>query len=123
MSFTEFYKGMGFDSYPFNNRTYEKENNPELFVAPPDYSILNDTFTTECTAIVSGNRGIGKTIVLMNIMSKSEAKESSSYIDNFETVALSNNILDFYSLILQNVVGQVLVHLSKNRKKYTSQIH
>jgi hypothetical protein len=113
-SFHEFYKQMGFQKYPFRDRTAEKEDISDLFIAPPDYSVLKDTYDSGETAIISGNRGVGKTIILLKIKADSP-KTIVSYIGNYESVHLTDNLLDFYSLILQNTISKTLIYLSNHK--------
>jgi len=87
-----------------------------LFVAPPDYTVLKDVFDSEGTAIISGNRGTGKTIILLDIQANAYLKKIVSYIGNYESIPLDNNILNFYSLILQNIVAEVLMYLSNHKE-------
>ncbi len=115
-SFSEFYECMGFKKYPFIDRTAEKEDTSNLFVAPPDYTVLKDVFDSEGTAIISGNRGTGKTIILLDIQANAYLKKIVSYIGNYESIPLDNNILNFYSLILQNIVAEVLMYLSNHKE-------
>ncbi len=114
-TFHEFYECMGFTKYPFRYRTAEKEDTSALFVAPPDYSVLKDVFDSAGTAIISGNRGTGKTIILFDIKSQASTKMIETYIDNYETIPLTGNLLDFYSLILQRIITEVLICLSKRK--------
>ena len=115
-TFREFYERMGFKKYPFFDRTAEKEDTSNLFIAPPDYSVLKDVFDSEGTAIVSGNRGTGKTIILLDIQANASPKKIVSYIENYESIPLTNNALDFYSLILQSIIAEVLIYLSKHKE-------
>lgn len=115
-SFNEFYEQIGFSKYPFRDKTAEKEDASNLFIAPPDYSILKDTYDSGETAIIAGNRGTGKTIILLNIKANASSIKSVSYIGNYESISLSNNLLDFYSLILQSIISETLIYLSKHKK-------
>lgn len=114
-SFKHFYEQMGFDRYPFRDRTAEKEDTSNLFIAPPNYSVLRDAFDSGETAIISGNRGTGKTIILQNIKDDSLRNTIVAYIGNYESVCLTDNLLDFYSLILQNTISETLIYLSKHK--------
>lgn len=117
-SFNEFYKHIGFEKYPFIDRTAEKEDTTSLFISPPNYSILKDAFDSGKTAIISGNRGTGKTIILLEIQKKELSKRVISYIENYESISLTNNILDFYSLILKSIIAETLVYLSKHKSSF-----
>lgn|GEM_PF-743717 len=114
-SFKDFYEHIGFEGYPFFDRTAEKEDTTNLFISPPNYSILMDAFDSGKTAIISGNRGTGKTIILLEIQKKELSNGIVSYIQNYESIPLTNNILDFYSLILKSIIAETLVYLSKHK--------
>ena len=109
ISFEEFYQAMGLKSYPFHDRTAEKEDTAELFINPIDYSRLQNVVSSNQTVIICGNRGSGKTITLCDLKSKTESGRLICSIDNFEEVKLENNQLDYYSLILKNLTRNLLV--------------
>ncbi len=113
--FREFYQNMGFEKYPFFEKTAEKEDTTSLFIAPPGYSILNDVFDSKETAIISGSRGSGKTIILFDIKDRTPSNNIETYVSNYESIPLKNNILEFYSLILQHVIIEVSRCLSENK--------
>lgn len=115
-TFHDFYQNLGFDKYPFRDRTAEKENTTKLFIKPFDYSLLEDTLSCNQSAIISGNRGTGKTIMLSDLKSKVPKNKLVCIIENFEEISLEDNRLDYYSLILQSVTEQLLIYLSNNRK-------
>lgn len=68
----QFITKMGFCEFPFRNRTAEKENTKELFVTPENYEMLLSYFKDYQTCIISGDRGTGKTIILKDLIEKSE---------------------------------------------------
>jgi len=114
--FEEFYESIGFKKYPFRERTAEKENIEKLFIAPPDYSIISEAFQAGETAIISGNRGTGKTMLLQNIKKRIPPNTIIADIENYEGVPTTKNQIAFYALIVKNVVAQTLVYLSNNKK-------
>lgn len=116
-TFKEFHQNVGIENYPFRVRTAEKEKTTALFIKPPNYAVLDDILTSNQTVIISGNRGTGKTILLSELKSKIKLPKLVSYIDNYETVSIIDNKLDFYSLILQNVIKEFMVFLAANKKK------
>lgn len=114
-SFPSFYQEMGFSDYPFRDKTAEKEDTKNLFVRPLNYSTLEDVFDRKGTAIISGDRGTGKTIMLDDLKSKVNDNNLLSLINNYESIKLENNLLDFYSLILKNVTRNILIYLAGNK--------
>lgn len=71
--FDTFYKKMVFSSYPFRDRTAEKEDTKLLFIKPIDYSMFVDAFNASQTCIINGNRGTGKTIIEKDLETKLQA--------------------------------------------------
>ena len=116
ISFTDFYKTTNLKNYPFRDKTSEKENKKELFINPPDYSSLEDAVASNHTTIISGNRGSGKTIILSDIQTKYTTSKIICFIDNYESIPLQSNKLQFYSLILQNLTKHLLIYFVHNRK-------
>lgn len=114
--FEIFYNNMGFTSYPFRDKTAEKEDTKLLFIKPIDYSMFVDAFKSSQTCIINGNRGTGKTVIEKDLETKIDKSSLSCTITNYESVALENNILDFYSLILQKITKSLLVYFLKNKK-------
>ena len=115
--FKEFYKNLGFDSYPFRDKTAEKEDTKRLFIKPLDYSMLLDAVNSSQSCIINGDRGTGKTIIVKDLNDRSEENGLVCIITNYETVSLERNIFDYYSLILQEITKSLLIYLLKNRKK------
>lgn len=115
-SFDEFYQKIGLVSYPFRDRTAEKEDTAKLFVKPLDYALLYDAFTSYQTAIINGDRGTGKTIMLSDLTLNCPPNRLVCSIDSFESISLQNNLLGFYSLILQKITHSLLIYLTQNRK-------
>lgn len=114
-SFKDFYQNVGIEDYPFRDRTAEKEKTRDLFIQPPNYAVLEDILNSDQTVIISGNRGTGKTILLSNLKPKTILPKLVSYIDNYESVSLTDNKLEFYSLILQNIIKEFMVYLAANK--------
>jgi len=115
-NFSDFYTNIGFKKYPFRDKTSEKEDSDKLFIAPINYSLLEDVFENKQTAVINGDRGTGKTIMLKDLKSKSLSDKLLCLIDNFEDIPLTNNLTSFYSLILQNIVNEMLIYLALNKK-------
>lgn len=116
ITFNAFYQKMGFETYPFRERTSEKEDVSKLFVKPIDYAMLYDTFISHQTAIINGDRGTGKTIMLSDLQLNVTSDRVACTINNFESIPLQDNLLAFYALILQNITQSLLIVLARNRK-------
>jgi len=118
--FSEFYVDIGFKKYPFREKTSEKEEIKKLFIEPLNYSLLEDDFENYRTVIVSGDRGTGKTMMLKDIEAKTDSNKLVCQITNFESIPLNENLIDFYSLILETLVNQILIFLATNKKRLKS---
>lgn len=117
IDFDSFYINMGFSTYPFRDKTAEKEDTKQLFINPGDYNMLIDAFKHEHTCIINGNRGAGKTIIEKDLESKTDTENLICVITNYEQVGMENNRLDYYSVILQEVTKSLSVYLLKNKLK------
>ena len=116
MSFEDFYKSMGLVRYPFWVRTAEKEEADKLFIKPINYPQLEDVVNNAHTAIICGNRGAGKTMLLSELKTKVSDDRLVCEIDNFEDVRLRENLQDYYSLILKQMTQSLVVFLSSRKK-------
>lgn len=116
VSFEHFYQSMGFSKYPFREKTAEREDIQKLFVKPLNYSILSDDLSSDISTIVCGNRGTGKTMLLSDLVNNVDPNRVNCFIDNFESVAKSNNQFDFYSIILKTLTKSTLAFLSSHKK-------
>lgn len=116
VEFEQFYKIMGFEAYPFRNRTAEKEDVSKLFIKPLDYSRLEDDLKSRSSTIICGNRGSGKTMTIMDLKNTLENHRPYCFIDNFEDVGLEDNQLDFYSVILKHLTQTILLWLDSHKK-------
>lgn len=117
IDFDSFYINMGFSTYPFRDKTAEKEDTKQLFINPGDYNMLIDAFKHEHTCIINRNRGAGKTIIEKDLESKTDTENLICVITNYEQVGMENNRLDYYSVILQEVTKSLSVYLLKNKLK------
>lgn len=109
---------MGFEKYPFRDRTSEKEDTGNLFVEPEQYEMLLDAFKDNQTCFISGNRGTGKTIIIEDLKSRADQSRLVVTITHFSKVALSDNLMDFYDLILQEITKSLLIFLKKDYRGF-----
>ena len=116
MTFEEYYKKYGLEEYPFSIYNSEQEKKEGLFIKPSNYSLLEDSFKNGLTAIIVGNRGSGKTKILEDLKKKADRKMIICVLDNYEKVASTDNITDFYTLFLENIVKSLLPELFSNKK-------
>lgn len=115
-TFQEFYQAMGIVKYPFREKTAEKENSEKLFIKPLNYSLLEDMYANGETIIINGNRGTGKTMLLKDLRLKDKSDKIGVFLSKYEGISCEENLNDFYSLILKNIVPQLLSVLILDRK-------
>lgn len=67
--FNDFLKSIGLVNYPFNLYTAENEQEyaDKLFVRADNYDSIKSSFEGNRSIIVRGNRGIGKTALLLDL--------------------------------------------------------
>ncbi len=123
ISFEQFYENIGLIDYPFRDKTAEKENVTELFIDPIDFSYLKSDYDHKKSIIICGNRGTGKTMTLLSLQENPTDNRICCSIDCFEKVELSENRIDFYNLLLENLTRELLIFLSKNKRKLKKAIH
>ena len=77
-SFGEFYKRIGFDEFPFSVYSSEEERgkNQKIFVEPSEFSIADEAFRNGRSMILVGDRGVGKTALLLDFHRKASEKRS-----------------------------------------------
>lgn len=78
MSFESYYKGLGFSKYPFGVFTSEgeKKDLSDLFLKPENYSIITEGLQNT-SAIITGERGGGKTALSLNLQAELESKKQT----------------------------------------------
>ncbi|HEY4109437.1 P-loop ATPase, Sll1717 family [Puia sp.] len=105
-SFEEFIKQIGLEEYPFSTFTTENELGKEetLFIKPNDYSPIVQSFNQQNTIILIGDRGTGKTAILLDFERKLTPNNSLfCSIDNFVALPISFKPIDFYKFLLSNL--------------------
>ena len=121
--FDEYIKEMGFEKYPFRDRTAEQEDTGKLFIKPEQYPLLLDSYDDNHTCIINGDRGTGKTIIVDDLLRRRENGTLIANISNYERVSLNNNLLDFYNLIIQEITRNLLVYINHNPKIIKKMTH
>ncbi len=125
IDFSDFYKKYNLKSYPFDKYTSEKEVefSSKLFVKQADYSLIKDTFDRGETLTLIGNRGTGKTAVLMELDRSilDRSKKLICYIDNFEEIKFKKstteiNESEYYYLIAKKITIQLVENTIAKKK-------
>jgi hypothetical protein len=123
MSFEDFIKSFGFDEYPFSTYTTENERGKEneLFIPPSDYSPIIQGFNQGLSTILIGNRGTGKTAILLDF-ERNLNMENSIFctVDDFSSLPKSFKAIEFYKFLISKIsitLFEVLVSETKRLRK------
>lgn len=118
-SLKEFYNRVGLDESPFNTYTTENEKDKitELFIHPAEYAPIVESFNHGRTMLLTGNRGTGKTALLLDLL-RSVTEESSFIcsIDNYQKLGRVPDLLQYYKLIIRSVTSALFSRLAENKK-------
>ncbi|MDR9498348.1 MAG: hypothetical protein RI556_04165 [Hydrogenovibrio sp.] len=119
MEFGEFYKNLGLKEYPFQTYTAENESEKldQLFVIPPCYDPLLESYKRLSTLIIDGERGTGKTFLVNRITSKSSLDELKIIIDDFSELKTTPSTSEFHVLLMENIVEVMFEKLAIDRKR------
>ncbi|MGX8797598.1 P-loop ATPase, Sll1717 family [Fusibacter sp. JL298sf-3] len=116
--FQDFVEDIGLIEYPF--ATYTAENEGEktksLFVKPYEFSILENTIKSNNSAIIVGNRGSGKTLILKELSGETSPNKLFINLSDFENITLSQNKIDYHNLLIKRIVDTLAVFLIGNEK-------
>lgn len=126
IQFDEFCKNLGFASYPFNSFTAENERDrqPELFVSTKLYSPLREAFEAGSTMLLTGDRGTGKTSIILDFMRRTKSDHLICQIDDYRPLKKDYSQSDFYKFILESMVNSLFAKLPNVRsltKKFTEE--
>ncbi|XCA83502.1 hypothetical protein ABKJ26_15125 [Exiguobacterium mexicanum] len=122
-SFEYFTRNIGFNEYPFSTYTTENERGKEneLFIPPSDYSPIIQGFNQGLSTILIGNRGTGKTAILLDF-ERNLNRENSIFctVDDFSSLPKSFKEIEFYKFLISKIsitLFEVLVTETKRLKK------
>lgn len=123
MDFEEFYSNFKLDKYPFNVYTTEDEEWADrLFIEPTDYKLIKTAFTDKRTIIMSGNRGTGKTALLLDLKRKIIGNPIVCYITDFSSISMNPVLTEYYKCIISNLINSVVLE-SINKTKEISKLN
>jgi len=105
-TFDEFLIDFGFPEYPFSTFTTENEKGKEkdLFIKPNDFSPIIQSFNQSNTIILIGDRGTGKTAILLEFERLLE-KQSALFcvVDDFSSLKYPFNSADLYKFLISKL--------------------
>ena len=102
VSMRDFYQSFGLSNYPFNIFTAENETKyaGSLFVHPLNYDEIKGSFDGNRSVIIRGNRGTGKTALLLDLQQSRKENDLFCIIDDYSELQMSPGTLEYYTLFL-----------------------
>jgi hypothetical protein len=118
-SFTEFYAFFGFEDYPFGVFTAESEKDKlkDLFVEPSSYGPILDTFGKRSTVVVCGERGTGKTALILEIERRVLDDRILVRVDDFAALQKSHTGSQLYKFLLDALAQRLLLFVANQPKR------
>lgn len=115
----EFYHSFSLVDYPFNLYTAENELPylTELFVHPLNYDAIKSSFVGNRSIIIRGNRGTGKTALLLDLQNNTTKNHFACVIDDYSDLPLSPTVHTYYELILTNIVSTLFNKLFGEKER------
>lgn len=116
----EFYQQIGLKDYPFNIYTAENETKyaAKIFVPPQSYDAIKESFDSGRSIIIRGNRGTGKTALLIDLQ-KSVALSGSllCIIDDYSKLSIHPTTHEYYQLLITQLSDALFKRLFDERKR------
>ena len=107
ITFEEYYKKFNFQEFPFQraNAEAEKEQLDSYYVEPINYSIIVNGLKTS-SAIVSGERGTGKTALSYKLVKNLKSSDANLviYITDFASLPLNYTSDDLYKFLIKQIM-------------------
>lgn len=114
----ELFESMGFNSHPFSRYSAEEEKEylDKIFSKPNYFNSLYGDIRDGNSRFIFGERGIGKTALIFNLMKKLESERYFVIlIHQYDEIDLQNNSKDMLIEVLTNCVTKYSVILQKNK--------
>lgn len=105
-NFEDYIKEIGFSAYPFSTFTTENEIGKEnkLFISPSEYSTILQSFNESQSLILIGDRGTGKTAILLDFERNLKVDKSIfCSIDDFSSLKQDFGCVDFYKFLISKL--------------------
>ena len=117
ITFEEYYKKFNFQEFPFQraNAEAEKEQLDSYYVEPINYSIIVNGLKTS-SAIVSGERGTGKTALSYKLVKNLKSSDANLviYITDFASLPLNYTSDDLYKFLIKQISSSFFFNLVSN---------
>lgn len=115
----ELYQSLGFTTNLFSKFSAEEELEylDKVYVTPKYFNSLYTNLKDASSRFIIGSRGSGKTALIIQLKNALDGNNVFTYlIDNFENIPIKDNEKHFLYEIIQGVVSDFSLVLSKNPK-------
>ncbi|EHJ95133.1 P-loop ATPase, Sll1717 family [Agrobacterium tumefaciens] len=119
-TFQDFYKGMGFTEFPFSilNAESEGEKGSDLFVSTSKYGPIIEGFLSGNTMIITGDRGSGKTAIILDFIRKFRTDERLSSglfvsINDFSSLKSEFSSGDLYKFAIEEIAKEIFTRIAR----------
>lgn len=115
----ELYQSLGFNTNPFSKFSAEEEIEylDKVYVTPKYFNSLYTNLKDASSRFIIGSRGSGKTALIIQLKSALDNNNVFTYLlDNFESIPIKDNEKYFLYEIIQGLISDYSLILSKNPK-------
>jgi AAA+ ATPase superfamily predicted ATPase len=115
----ELYQSLGFNTNLFSKFSAEEETNylDKVYVTPKYFNSLYSNLKEASSRFIIGSRGSGKTALIIQLKKALDDNNVFTFLlDNFENIPIKNNEKYFLIEIIQGIVSDYSLVLSKNPK-------
>jgi len=113
----ELYQQLGFSDNPFSTFSAEEEKAflNDIYINPLFYETLKSDLIKGHSRFILGARGIGKTALLLQLKTVLDKENAFTIIiDEFDGVPIKSNQIEFTRLIIERLVTNFSIKISKN---------
>lgn len=113
----ELYQSLGFSENPFSKFSAEEEVDylSNIYIKPRYFDTLINDLSNGTSRFIFGDRGSGKSALIIELKKELESKNIFSIIiQNYDDIPLKNNDKHMIYLMIQELLKQLVVVLSKN---------
>lgn len=115
----DLYSNLGFSSNPFSRFSAEEEKEylDKIYIKPRYYKTIYNDIKDGASRFIVGERGIGKTALMMNLeRDLKQERIFSVIIDEYDDIEVNNNSCQILLLVIRKLVTKYAVFLLNNKK-------
>lgn len=118
-SMQDFYRSFELSDYPFNVYTAENESQYSgmLFIHPLNYDAIKSSFDGNRSIIIRGNRGTGKTALLVDLQQNIPSDALFCVIDDYTELQLPPTTTEYYILLIKSIVAALFLKLFDEKER------